>query len=42
MTTKLLAINGSPRKTKNTASLLGKIVEGAASVGAGGQASSMT
>ena len=31
---KLLAINGSPRKNKNTASLLGKIVEGAASVGA--------
>ena len=31
---KLLAINGSPRKTMNTASLLKKIVEGAASRGA--------
>jgi len=31
---RLLAINGSPRKNKNTASLLGKIVEGAVSVGA--------
>ena len=31
---KLLAVNGSPRKSKNTASLLGKIIEGAASVGA--------
>ena len=31
---KLLAINGSPRKTMNTASLLKKIVEGAASQGA--------
>ncbi|HBT78047.1 MAG TPA: flavodoxin [Planctomycetaceae bacterium] len=31
---KLLAINGSPRKTKNTASLLGKIVDGAKSTGA--------
>ena len=30
---KLHAINGSPRKNKSTASLLGKIVEGAASVG---------
>ncbi len=30
----LLAINGSPRKNKNTASLLGKIVEGATSTGA--------
>ncbi len=30
----LLAINGSPRKTHNTASLLGKIVDGAANVGA--------
>ncbi|MDR1776347.1 MAG: flavodoxin family protein [Desulfovibrio sp.] len=31
---KLLAINGSPRKTMNTASLLEKIVDGAASRGA--------
>jgi Multimeric flavodoxin WrbA len=31
---KFLAINGSPRKNKNTASLLGKIAEGAASTGA--------
>jgi multimeric flavodoxin WrbA len=31
---KLLAINGSPRKNKNTALLLGKITEGAASAGA--------
>lgn len=31
---KLLAINGSPRKNKNTASLLQKIAEGAASKGA--------
>ena len=31
---KLLAINGSPRKTMNTGSLLGKIVEGAAAQGA--------
>lgn len=31
---KMLAINGSPRKNKNTASLLRKIVEGAASKGA--------
>lgn len=31
---KLLAINGSPRKNRNTAALLQKIVEGAASKGA--------
>ncbi len=31
---KLLAINGSPRKTKNTGSLLEKVVEGAKSAGA--------
>lgn len=31
---KLLAVNGSPRKNKNTAGLLQKIVEGAASKGA--------
>lgn len=31
---KLVAINGSPRKNKNTAALLQKIVEGAASKGA--------
>lgn len=31
---KLLAVNGSPRKNRNTASLLGKIAEGAASKGA--------
>lgn len=31
---KVLAINGSPRKTKNTATLLNKALEGAASVGA--------
>ncbi len=31
---KLLAVNGSPRKNRNTASLLEKIVEGAASTGA--------
>lgn len=31
---KLLAINGSPRKTKNTGSLLEKVVEGAIAAGA--------
>ncbi len=31
---KILAINGSPRKTKNTATLLNKALEGASSVGA--------
>lgn len=31
---KLLAVNGSPRKNRNTARLLGKIAEGAASKGA--------
>ncbi len=31
---KLLAVNGSPRKNWNTATLLGKVCEGAASVGA--------
>ena len=31
---KLLAVNGSPRKTMNTGLLLEKIVEGAASEGA--------
>ena len=31
---KLLAINGSPRKNKNTASLLEKVVQGAVSAGA--------
>ena len=31
---KVLAINGSPRKTKNTGQLLGRITDGAASTGA--------
>lgn len=31
---KLIAINGSPRKDKNTAALLNKALEGAASQGA--------
>ena len=31
---KLIAINGSPRKDKNTATLLNKALEGAASQGA--------
>ncbi len=34
---KLLAINGSPRKAMNTASLLEKIVQGAESAGAGAE-----
>jgi len=33
---KLLAINGSPRKSMNTASLLEQVIKGAASTGADG------
>ena len=34
---KLLAINGSPRKSMNTASLLEQVIKGAASTGADGR-----
>ncbi|GHU95552.1 hypothetical protein AGMMS49974_07270 [Deltaproteobacteria bacterium] len=38
---KLLAVNGSPRKTMNTGLLLEKIVEGAASEGAAADGSAL-